>query len=197
MGRLYAPNRIRELRKLRGLTQEDVAIGISTETTKGTVAKLETRRMALSADYIIAMARVFGVSPGEVLTEGGSTRELPLLGAVAAGIWREAVQEADDHIAVPSGIGGSNLFALRVEGDSMDQLVPNGGVVVVDPDELDLLDGRVYVVSNGEHETTIKRFAATPPRLEPCSHNPAHKPIEIGREPFVTIGRAVYALFPL
>ncbi len=197
MRRLYAPNRIRELRKLRGLTQEDVAMGISADTTKGTVAKLETRQMALSADYILAISNVLGVSPGEVLCERSETRDLPLLGRVAAGNWREAVQECDERIAVPEGLGGANLFALRVDGDSIDKIVPDGGIVVVDPDALDLLEGRIFVVSNGEHETTIKRFSAVPPRLEPCSTNPVHKPIEIGREPFVTIGRAVYALFPL
>lgn len=197
MRRLYAPNRIRELRKLRGLTQEDVASRISPDLTKGTVAKLETRQMALSADYILAISNILGVSPGELLTERSETRDLPVLGRVAAGNWREAIEEADERIAVPDGLGGSNLFALRIDGDSIDRIVPDGGIVVVDPDARDLLDGRIFVVSNGDHETTIKRFSAVPPRLEPCSTNPVHQPIEIGREPFVTIGRAVFALFPL
>jgi repressor LexA len=179
------------------LTQEDVASGISPETTKGTVAKLETRQMALSADYIFAISKILGVSPGEVLVERSEARDVPLLGCVAAANWREAVQEADERIALPDGFGGSNLFALRVEGDFIDKIVPDGGIVIVDPDALDLLDSRIFVVSSGDRETKIRRFNAVPPRLEPCSTNPEHQPIEIGREPFVTIGRAVFALFPL
>jgi repressor LexA len=197
MKRLYAPNRIRELRKLRGLTQENIASGISPDTTKGTVAKLETRQMALSADYILAISNILGVSPGEVLVQRSEMRDVPVLSCSAAANWREAVREASERIAVPDGLGGSNLFALRVEGDSIDLVVPDGGIVVVDPEALDLQDGRIFVVSNGDCEAKIKRFNAVPPRLDPCSTNPVHLPIEIGHEPFVTIGRAVFALFKL
>ena len=198
MTRLYAPNRIKELRKLRGLTQDEVAEGMSGETTKGTIAKLETRRMALSADYILDIARVLSVPPGELLVPGEpSLREVPVLGAVAAGQWRDAIEHADEHIAIPATVHGTNLFALRIAGDSIDRIVPDGGLVVVNPEDFELRDGRLYVVANGSHETTIKQYRMAPPALLPVSNNPEHAPIMIGREPFMTIGRAVWAMFPL
>lgn len=175
-----------------------MAEGLGGTTTKGTVAKLEGGTMALSLDYMVNIARVLGVQPGEIIAplEVGA-REVPLLGAVAAGNWREAVLDTSETFPVPEWLAGRNCFALRIEGDSMDKIVADGGVIVVNPDDLDLVSGRVYVVANGGHETTFKRYSADPARLLPCSNNPAHLPIEIGREPFRTIGRATYAFSPL
>lgn len=67
MTRQYAANRIRELRKEIGLTQEDIAEGLGGSTTKGTVAKLEKGTMALSLDYIKGIAKVLGVDPAEII----------------------------------------------------------------------------------------------------------------------------------
>lgn len=198
MNRIYAPNRIKELRKARGYTQERLAMAMDAETTKGTVAKLETRQMALSVDYINAIARVLRVRPSELIEpSSGSYREIPLLGGVAAGAWKEAVQAADEAVAIPESLGGPNLFALRTDGDSMDQIVPDGAIIVVNPEEIDLKPGKVYVLSNSDHETTFKRFLVDPPRFAPMSNNPVHQSILIGTEPFLTIGRAVFAMFPL
>lgn len=196
--RIYAPNRIKELRAARGWSQQRVAERLNDQTVAGTIAKLESRQMALSADYILGLAEVFGVSPGEIISKGGSgVREVPLLGAVAAGNWREAIAHASESVPIPDDLPGGSLFALRVEGDSMDLVVPNGGLIVVNPDDLDLVNNKVYVIANATHETTFKRFSLSPPRLLPVSSNTAHEPIVIGREPFVAIGRAIYALFPL
>ena len=58
------------------------------------------------------------------------------------------------------------------------------------PDDFELRDGKFYAVMK-DGETTFKRFRANPARLEPCSSNPAHGAIAIGREPFTVIGRVV------
>jgi SOS-response transcriptional repressor LexA len=65
------------------------------------------------------------------------TAYVPLISWVAAGSWRDV---ADPY---PAGIGedlvpvtcrtGPNAFALRVQGDSMEPVFPNGSVIIVDP----------------------------------------------------------------
>ncbi len=181
------------------MTQQEVADALGWETTKGTIAKLENRAMALSLDYILGIAQALGAHPAEIIdgSAGSNGRKVPVLGAVAAGNWREAIGFSDETITIPDSLRGPNLFALRVDGDSMDRVVPDGGLAVIDPDDLSLIDGRIYVVCNSSHETTMKRYRASPASLIPVSNNPSHKPIEIGREAFQTIGRAIYALQPL
>lgn len=193
-GRIYAPNRIKELRRAAGLTLDELGAAMPSDLTGTTISKLEGRRMALSADYLIEIAHVLGVSPGDILGERAApVRILPVAGRISAGNWREAVELADDVMPVPANLRGDNLFVLRPEGDSMDLVAPGGvSYIVVNPDDRELIDGRYYVVMNGDGEATFKRFCASPLSLQPCSSNPAHKPITIGGSPFTVIGRVIY-----
>lgn len=198
MNRKYAPNRIRELRKARGITMEQLGADMSPEITLATVQKLETGQMGLTLDYINDIARVLGVAPQEIIAGvGGSARVVPLLGAIAAGNWADEIEITDEYVVAPRDAGGVRTFALRPMGDSMNKLVPEDGYICVDPDDVDLIDGKTYAIRSDMGEATFKRFHASPPRLEPCSTNPSHVTIPLGRVPFTVIGRVTYAFAPL
>lgn len=196
MDRRGPPNRIRQLRKARGLTLEQLAALVpnpdtGAQTDVSTISKLELSKRALTTEWMHRIAGALGVSPAALLDSGVDftpVRRVPLIGTIAAGNWREAIE--DPLSLVPCESGGPNTFALIADGDSMDQIVPPGGRIYIDPDDFALRDGKFYAVMK-DGETTFKRYRASPARLEPCSTNPAHRPIEIGREPFTVIGRVV------
>lgn len=164
------------------------------ELTGSAVAKLETGALRLTVDYALDIADALGVSLNEILgLDGQGARYLPEIGRVAAGNWREAIAMTEERVAVPGHLRGADLFVLRPEGDSMDLIVGGGGFIVVDPGDKDLIDKKHYVVMNNDGDTTFKQFSQAGMRFEPCSSNPDHKPIPIGTEPFVVIGRVIYA----
>lgn len=187
-------HRIRQLRMAAGLTMEELANRIGGDTHFTTIGKIEKSQRTISLDWIMKIAGALNVEPSALLQP--ETRQpvslIPLVGAISAGNWREAVLDPIEMIPV-SGVG-PNVFALRPEGDSMNMLVGDGAIVVVDPDQLDLMDGKLYAVMNGDSETTFKRYRGAPPRLEPVSSNPEHVPIPLGREPFTVIGRVVWQM---
>lgn len=116
-------------------------------------------------------------------------RQVPIIGLIAAGNWSDAISQ-------PLGFtwtdrGGKSSFALQVDGDSMDQIAPPGALIIIDPDDRDLLDGKAYAVMNDMGETTFKTFRVDPARLEPASSNKTHCTIVLGRDGFRIIGRAV------
>lgn len=188
------PNRIRQLRRERNLTQEELGARMGSTPTASTVGKYERGELSISLDLLLEIAEALEVSPGEILPGGGpaGVRLLPVAGQISAGDWREAVALSDEVHAVPDHLRGLNLFVLRADGDSMDMLVREGGFIMVDPDQRELIDKKYYVVMNGDSETTFKQFCADPLQLSPCSSNPRHKPITIGAEPFTVLGRVVH-----
>lgn len=117
---------------------------------------------------------------------------VPVIGISSAGNWREAVNLPTRSIPVPPGLAGPRAFAVELSGDSMDQVLYEGASVVIDPDQTQLYNGKVYLISNAEHETQIKVYQSNPARFEPRSNNDTHKTIFMGEEHVRVIGRVVY-----
>lgn len=122
---------------------------------------------------------------------------VPAIGLSSAGNWREAVQMPGRSVAVPIGIGGTRAFAVELQGDSMDKLIPEGGYVVVDPDETRLNNGRVYLIENDDHETQVKLYRSDPARFEPRSFNDSHQPVYLDEHRVRVIGRVIWQGSPL
>lgn len=191
-------NNIRELRAERGWSTRDLADRMGTHFT--TIARIERSTKPLSADWTRQFAAAFDVAPaaivgGTVASGSPALNQVPIIGMVAAGQWREAIQEPEGLLASP--YAGTNAFALAVAGDSMSKVTPDGSYVIVDPDRPELHDGDLYVVMNSDSETTFKQYRANPARLEPMSLNDEHQAIMLGRSPFEVVGRVVGIYRPM
>ena len=105
--------------------------------------------------------------------------ELPLLGAVAAGLPIEAIQETET-LAVPPDMlrSGAESYVLRVEGDSMiDEQIRDGDYIVVSARQM-ANEGETVVALVGGESATVKKFYREPGsriRLQPA--NEAVEPI--------------------
>lgn len=192
-------NNVRDLRKARGMTQEQLAARVGVHFT--TIAKLERAERGMSMDMLASLSRALGVAPIEIISEESASlkqppmRMVPMLGRIAAGSWRKAIHDPDGAVPVPGA--GENAFALTPDGDSMDMLVGPDALIVVDPDDQELREGKIYAVLNGDGESTFKRFRTDPLRLEPVSSNPEHQPILLGQQHFTVIGRIVWQVSAL
>lgn len=122
---------------------------------------------------------------------------VPIIGLTSAGNWREAILAPGGVMPVPNSVAGVRAFAVEIRGDSMDRIIPDGGFVVVDPDQTQLYTDKVYLIENGEHEAQVKMYRSNPARFEPVSNNELHKTVFVGTEPVVVIGRVVWQGAPL
>jgi repressor LexA len=192
-GRALATNRIRDLRIERHLTQEALAMLVGEDTSIATISRLESGRMTLTQPWMERIAAALGVSPHDIIAQSGSgLRMVPLIGEIAAGDWAVAMRDPLGWVPLVDKVGGPRAFALRPKGDSMNEVANEDAYVIFDPDQTALEDKKIYAVRNPEGEATFKRYREDPPRLEPMSSNPEHKPIMVGAEPFVVIARAIY-----
>ncbi|MBH3164809.1 LexA family transcriptional regulator [Serratia marcescens] len=171
----------------------------ATGASKGTVSQWVNGGTAPSAKFISKLAEVLGVSE-RWLTQGGLIEEskgnaypgpdlrrrVPLLSSVQAGSWKEIVegnlQDVNEWIETTAKVSPYS-FSLRVSGDSMDGppgqgvSIPNGSIVIVDP-EVEALNGRIVVARvNGSNEATVKKLAIDGPNIYLMPLNPNFKPI--------------------
>ncbi|CAN5573894.1 hypothetical protein BH10PSE14_BH10PSE14_06380 [soil metagenome] len=171
----------------RRILQKEVAaeLGIAparvTEMLKGD-RRIQQKEMPI-------LARLLGL---EEDVESNVAR-IKRVGRVPAGSLREALRETTDTVEV-SGNLPKGIFALQVDGESMNKIAPLGADVIVDPNDKALFSGDLYVLSNEADEFTFKRYLENPARLVPLSNDPTHKEIRLGAEPINIVGRVVSVL---
>jgi SOS-response transcriptional repressor LexA len=191
--------RLIDARKARKLTQEAIAERMGVSVAQ--VSRWENGHDGIPSQRLDALVSAYeapldallggGGAEGDTVTITGSqVRWVPLVGKAPAGNWREAIEVPLGEVAVRADKAGKNAFAVEIDGDSMDLILPEGGWAVVDPDQRHFFDGRVYLVRNGD-DATLKRYRSNPARLEPVSSNDSHEPIYLTGEPIKIIGRVV------
>lgn len=138
-------------------------------------------------DSLQKVANVLGVKAGWLAFGDDADdhetdfRSVPVISWVAASKHAEP-GHVDDAVDAPHILVDKHLdhraFALRVVGDSMNHIAPEGSLIIVDPSERELMPRKFYVFAD-EQGATFKRFMHDPDRLEPFSTNPAHEALSI------------------
>ena len=103
-------------------------------------------------------------------------RSVPLVGKVTAGQPILAIENIEDYLIIPNGLAAqeSDLFALRVQGESMIEAgILDGDIVIVNSQE-HVENGDIVVALIGE-EATLKRifYENGHVRLQPENHTMA------------------------
>ncbi|WP_404978514.1 transcriptional repressor LexA [Bifidobacterium aquikefiricola] len=106
------------------------------------------------------------------------SRDVPLVGRIAAGAPITAEQHVDDVMRLPQRLTGSgNLFMLEVHGDSMiDAAICDGDFVVVR--EQNTAQTGEIVAALLDDEATVKTFRQDHGHVWLMPHNPAYSPID-------------------
>ena len=105
----------------------------------------------------------------------GGVRAVPIIGRVAAGLPLYAQQEWAGSVLVDSTVfRGDNLFALRVQGDSMrDAGILEGDLAICEPRQF-ATNGEIVVALVGGEEATVKRFFYRGAHIELRPENDRH-----------------------
>ena len=111
--------------------------------------------------------------------KSGDMVDVPLFGSIAAGKPLEMLA-SEETSPIPSSIHKRHpkAFLLKVEGESMNRVLPNGCYALIDPTLQEVHEGKVYAVCVDDSSATIKRIHLlnNGVELQPDSLDPAFKP---------------------
>lgn len=162
----YAPS-LRQAAADLGVSHGAVARLIKALEDKGYV----NREGRYSRDLRVLEERKSGA--GKTI-EDSRLREVAVIGRITAGMPIYAQQEWEGTVLVDGRIfRGSNLFALRVKGDSMrDAGIFSGDLVICEPRQY-ARNGEIVVALIESEEATVKRFFLHQNQVELRPENPA------------------------
>lgn len=175
----------------------DAEVGRRLGVNRSTIGRWKSGEQSPPLSKIKDIAALFGVNPmvfvdenanstREVIAESnetynavptkGTSSKVPLYGSIAAGQPLEMIV-VEDYIEIPASIAERypKAFLLRVNGDSMNKIVPNGAYALIEPTE-EIKNGEVAAVTVNGYDATLKRFfrLQNTVALEPDSYNKDH-----------------------
>jgi transcriptional regulator with XRE-family HTH domain len=162
------PNRIRELRDARGMSQS--TLGKLVNATGMAVSFWETGQRRLKAGDMERLAAALGVAPGDLLPAQASA--VPVVGRVGAGA---EIIPIDDHakgeglyeVECPRGLDPKATVAVEVVGDSMAPAIMEGWVLFYDraPEPApSAVVGKLCVVKLEDGRVLVKQLRRGPER---------------------------------
>ena len=196
---------IKRFRTNRDWTQEQLAEKIG--VTRSTVTQWETGWSKPRMGAVEKLAAVFGVSTSDMVTDRSESSpfvDVPLYGSIAAGTPIE-MNAVDCSYPVPTKMREKypDAVLLKVEGESMNHVLPNGCYALVDPRQTADCDGAPYAVCVNGYNATIKRvrklnngFELVPDSNDPTYEKKTYNYNEPGTETITVIGRVVYYVLP-
>lgn len=143
------------------------------------------------------------------VVQAGNTLHVPILGPIAAGIPLPELEPGASYITeneadavaiartlLPSREKGDNLYALRVQGNSMIDAMINDGDIVVMKQANEARNGEMVAVwLPNNNEATLKYFFKEKDRYRLQPANPTMKPIYIKKtEPLEIKGKVVMVI---
>lgn len=140
----------------------------------------------------------------KVATPDTNMVDVPLYGAIAAGTPIE-MTPVENTQPVPAKVHElhPNAFLLKVEGNSMNRVLPNGSYALIDPCKTVERDGAPYAVCINGYDATIKRvrklnngFELVPDSTDPTYETKTYNYNEPETQTITVIGRVVYYVLP-
>ena len=185
-------HRIAELRRERGLNQDELAELSSVHRV--TIAKYETGQIEPGAQVIARIADALGVSADEILCRTQKLpafiqmvrNAVPIVGDIACGTPITAEQNIDGYAELPDGVFAD--FALRCKGDSMTPTFNDGDLVLIRQTP-EVEDGQIAAVGI-DGEATLKHVYKRPDGLLLVADNPKYAPV-VATENVVIYGKAI------
>ena len=121
---------------------------------------------------------------------GRKTLLVPVLGRVPAGVWQEAIEDPDGYVTAEAPEISGEVFALRVQGESMIGAGILPGDLVLVHRQPTAQSGDI-VVALVENEATVKTFKQCDERIELHPSNPLFTPIILDAEAVVMLGKVL------
>lgn len=202
--------KIAEARVAKGWSQQQLADAIG--ATQQTIQRYESGARDIKSSVIIKLSAALGVTISYLLglesekidSSPDSFVDVPLYGSIAAGKPMEMVAVEGSH-PIPTKVREKypDSFLLKVEGDSMNRVLPNGCYALVDPRQTADCNGAPYAVCVNGYDATIKRvrklnngFELVPDSNDPTYLKKTYNYNEPDTETITVIGRVVYYVLP-
>lgn len=208
----YTADFLGDARRAAGYTQKEVAD--KTGIPLGTIRRWEQGQndpdmgslMQLAELYNASLDSMIGLASvnGVIRPIPSETIAVPLLGSITAGTPIEMIA-VEDTYDIPTEVHNSypKAFLLKVAGESMNRVLPNGCYALINPCDTVEHPMKAYAVCVNGFDATIKRvkvlengYELIPDSNDPTFRSQIYDYNEPDTDPITVIGQVVWYMVP-
>ncbi|GAB63067.1 MAG: hypothetical protein DWB56_06895 [Candidatus Jettenia sp.] len=170
----------------------------------GTLRTYLKRGSKPNPDILKKLANAAGMTTDELYPTGmkyegiepallKKSRPIPVISWVKAGGWTETCETfrpEDAESWIQSDVSGECIFALRVKGDSMEDLFYDGDIIIVNP-HIQPEIGDFVIVKNHQEECTFKQLKKYGDKYVLRPLNEKYQEMEVKKDEFRIVGVVV------
>ncbi|MEG0303682.1 LexA family protein [Gordonibacter sp.] len=205
----------RSLKQIASREKSNVDFAARIGEKKQAVSHWLNGRNTPDIETIAKISKIYGVPISAIFSgdisdvdkteeQGFDFIEVPLYGSIAAGAPIEMISADDTHpIPAPMHDRYPNAFLLRVSGESMNHVLPNGCYALIDPRKEICKDNDPYAVCVNGFDATVKRvkklengFQLVPDSTDPTFPVQTFNYNEPGTDEITVIGKVVWHVIP-
>lgn len=180
--------RLKLHRKQLNLSQGQVIIKLQSEygieITQASLSKYESGTHEPNLKTLKALAEIYGIDPHELLSSHEQqlpvmSHKIPVYGRIPAGVPFEAIQDLLEDVEIPTWLAEKKgLFGLKVVGDCMNRVLPDGSIAVLQMTDT-LNNGDIGAIMVNGFDATLKKFYRLTDSivLESLSYNTEYTPL--------------------
>ncbi len=185
----YLKKKIHQYGKAPSLRQAASEFGISHTAVSQLLNQLERKGVIARDGHY---SRTIRLCADDHYSNQHSSREIPVIGQIAAGLPLYAQQEWDGTVTVDSRMfRGENLFCLKIKGQSMRNAgILDGDYVICEPRQY-AADGEIVVALVHDEEATVKRFQLHKDHITLMPENDDFSPMEYQFNEVMVQGKVV------
>lgn len=210
----HIAQKIKNLRLQKSLTAKELSEKFNPTLSPKTISSWEIGRTRPNAEMLVELCHIFNVPistffPDELSADHQeemlpSYFNVPLYGSIAAGSPLTIIPVEETH-PIPLEVYKRypKAFLLKVQGESMNKLLPNKSYALIDPEQVEIHEKEIYALCINNSDATIKRvrLLANGVELIPDSNDPTIKPsvLDYESEDFneiTIIGKVVWMMLP-
>ncbi len=195
--------KLKYIRESKGISRRELSkmMGKDEVSFEQYLYKLESGKILNPGiELIEAISKALGINTQELLEDSEEHKDMQGLFAIPildikAGAGNPLY--AEEYVYVNDAIPSKYVSAIKVKGDSMEPVIRDGEYVVVDTASKEIINGKIYVISDKDGGLLIRRiYKLNNGTLKLLPENELYKSQTVKADEIRIIGKAIKAVSP-
>ncbi len=191
--------KLKHIRESKGISRRELAkkMGKDEVSFEQYLYKLESGKISNPGiELVESISKALGINP-KALIEENTLEMIPAIPVLNVYVGAGNPTYPEEYVYVDDLVSTRHVSAVKVKGNSMEPIIREGEYVIVDTASKDIINGKIYVISDKDGGLLIRRiYKLENGLLRLLPENKLYQKQDISCEDVRIVGKAIKVVSP-